>query len=255
MNKAEKKIILNIGTHGDEKIGFKVAEVFKKLHIKNGKLIINIANERAFKLNKRFIDQDLNRSFPGKKNGNYEQRLAYELLPIIKSADIVIDIHSTKSDLKDALIVTKFGKKTKEYIKVISPKYVLLMKATKNTALISNAKIGLAFEYGKDKDPKVIDKVVTGIKSLLVHLEMINCHIRKAKSQPIFFNVYKSVPKPKGSKLDKKIKNYSLVKKDQTYAISENKKIKAKNDFYPILFGQKNYENIFGFAARKISLT
>src|SRR3989344_3478812 len=128
---------------------------------------------------------------------------------LIKSADIVIDIHSTTSELRDALIVTKLNNKIKEYVYIISPKYLLVMNATKKTVLISHAKIGLAFEYGKDNDPK-------------------------------------------GAILDKKIKNYTLVKKNQIYAFIKNKKIKAAEDFYPILFGNKNYKNIFGFAGKKL---
>jgi succinylglutamate desuccinylase len=252
MNKV-KKIILNIATHGDEKIGLSVTNAIKKLHIKNGEIIVNIANERAFTLNKRYIDQDLNRSFPGKKSGNYEEQRAHELLPLIKSADIVLDIHSTTSELRDALIVTRLNKKIKEYIKIIGPKYALHMTVTKNNALISHAKIGFAFEYGKDKDRKVIKKVVSGIQSLLSHLDMIDpLKIRKKTTRTIFFNVYKTVSKPQNAKLDKKVKNYKLIKKEQIYATTKDKKIKANQDFYPILFGNKNYKDIFGFAGRKI---
>lgn len=249
-----QKIILNIGTHGDEKIGLQVADALEKLPIKKGELIVHIANEKAFKLNKRFIDKDLNRAFPGKKNGNYEERRAYELSPFIKSADIVIDIHSTTSELKNALIVTHLNAKIRKYIDVISPQYALVMKATKNNTLISQAKIGIAFEYGKDDDQKAIDKVITGIKRLLAYFEMINFSSRKTKNPKVtFFNVYGTVSKNKNMFLDKKIKNYKLVKKGQVYATIAGKKILAKNNFYPILFGQNNYEDIFGFAAKKIT--
>ena len=109
------KILLNIATHGDETIGHAVAKEIQKLKITKGKVIIHVANEKAYKLKKRFVDQDLNRSFPGNVEGNHEQRLAVNILPIVKSADLVIDIHSTTSELKDALIVTKQNKKTKKY--------------------------------------------------------------------------------------------------------------------------------------------
>ena len=127
------------------------------------------------------------------------------------------------------------------------------MNATKNTVLISHAKIGIAFEYGKDNDPKVAEKIIDGIKSLLIHIGMIEkLKKNETKIKPSFFDVYKSVPKPKGAILDKKIKNYTLVKKNQIYAFIKNKKIKAAEDFYPILFGNKNYKNIFGFAGKKL---
>jgi len=163
------KIIFNIATHGNERIGTDVVKEIQKLNIDYNKhnLIFQKANEEAFKLNKRYVHQDLNRSFPGKRDGNYEEELAYKLSPIIKSADLVIDIHSTTSNSKDTIIITKLNKITLNCVKSISPKYALVMKYKKECALISQAKIGIAFEYGKDKNKSTIKKTVLGIKRLL----------------------------------------------------------------------------------------
>jgi len=248
------KIILNIGTHGNERIGLKVAKGLEKLNIDNNILVVQIANEKAFKLNKRCIDQDLNRSFPGKKNGNYEERRAYELSPIIKSADIVIDIHSTTSALKDAFIVTRLDKQTLKYIKVINPKYVLVMKATKDTALMSQAKVGLAFEYGKDNDPAVIRKIILGIKRLLNYFNLTDLKLPETKVITEYFDVISMVVRPKGYKTLKKVKNYKLIHKGEVFAQKGNLKLIAEEDFYPIIFGEKNYKDIFGFKGKKLKI-
>lgn len=250
--KQKMKIILNIGTHGNERIGKLVIKELEKLNIDKNTLTLQIANEKAFKLNKRFIDQDLNRSFPGKKTGNYEERRAYRLSPIIRSADIVIDIHSTTSALKDAFIVTNLNIKTSEYIKVIHPKYVLIMNATKSNALISQAKVGLAFEYGKDNDPLVLKKITLGIKRLLKHLKLIDVKLPKNKNVTNYFNVISTVKKPRGYTLLKKIKNYKMICKGEIYALKNKLKLVAEEDFYPIIFGEKNYKDIFGFKGIKI---
>lgn len=250
------KVLLNMATHGDEKIGLKVVEAIKKIKITNGLLATNIANKRAFKLGKRFIDQDLNRSFPGCPTGNYEKRLAYKLSPIINSVDVVIDIHSTTSNLKNAIIITRLNKKTKKCIEAISPDYVLLMTVTKNNALISGAKIGIAFEYGSDNDNVSLKNTIVGVKRLLAHLNMISDdYLNETRNYPIFFNVYKTIPKPKGAKLNKNIRNCILVKKGQVYAKVKDKSIIADNNFFPILFGEKKYEDIFGFAAKKMFIS
>lgn len=246
------KILLNIGTHGDESIGIAVANEIEKQFIKKGEVKINIANPLALKLNKRCIDSDLNRIFPGKKNGDYEEKLAYNILPIIKSADVVIDIHSTQSGLRDALIVTKINKLTKSCIKAINPKYLLLMNISKTNALISNAKVGLAFEYGKDKEKRTIKETVLGIKKLLAHLNMIDFESKQNQNKTIAFKIDKQINKPGDAILFPKIKNYSLIKKGTVYASIGDKKMRSKEDFYPILFGQKNYKDIFGFAGKKI---
>lgn len=246
------KIILNILTHGDEKIGLKVAKEIGKFGIDENILAIQAANREAFDFGKRFIDQDLNRSFPGKKNGNREEKLAHKLSPIIKSADVVIDIHSTKSELKDAVIVTKLDRKTFECVEAMRPKYVLVMNITKGNALISQANIGIAFEYGKDSDPKTLKKIVRDIKRLFFHLGVYGVAVPESKTATRYFDVFSGAEKPKGYKLLKKIKNYKLIRKGEVFAAKGREFLAAEEDFYPILFGDKNYKDIFGFKAKMI---
>lgn len=249
------RILLNILTHGDERIGLKVAKEVQKFSLHDGELLVHIANKKAFEAGKRFIDQDLNRSFPGKKNGNYEERLAYRISPLVKSADIVIDIHSTKTELRDAIIVTRLTAATKACLEAIRPKYVLVMKATEHNALISQAKIGLAFEYGKDNDRTVLKKIVADSKKLLSHLGVMESAVLKKRAATKYFEVISEISKPKGYMLLKKIKNYKLVKKGEVFAAhtATGKRLVAEEDFYPILFGNKNYHHIFGFKGKKLS--
>lgn len=246
------KVLLNILTHGDETVGLGVAKAIKKNKIEKGELRINIANELAYTRKKRFIDEDLNRVFPGKRKGNHEQMLAYKISALTKSADVVIDIHSTKSGLKDALIVTKLNNKTSEYINIINPKYLLLMSATKSNALISSAKVGIAFEYGHDKDKLALQNIIRDIEKLLSYLGLISKKFKKTKARTTWFDVYKEVPKIKKAQLRPTIKNYKLIKKNSVYALSGKEKIKATEDFYPILFGKNSYKTIFGFAAKQL---
>ncbi len=245
------KIILNILTHGNELIGLKVALELKKLKIDNI-LKVNIANKKAYKRKVRFIDQDLNRSFPGNENGNYEEKLAAKMLPKIKEADIVFDIHSTTSNLKDAVIITKLDKETQELLDVISPKYVLYMAGNKDNALISNAKIGIAFEYGNDNNSKVLIKIVNDIKKVLAHFKLIE-EVSVIKRKTRYFKIDKEVKKPEGYTLLASIKNYQLVKKGDKFAQLNKEYLVADEDFYPILFGDNNYHDIFGFKGIKIN--
>lgn len=244
------KVVLNILTHGDETVGLAVAKEITKLKIIKGELLVHKANELAYKKRKRFIDQDLNRSFPGNAKGNHEQKLAAKILPLVKSADIVIDIHSTTSGLKDALIVTRVNKKTRELIEVIAPKYLLYMRATKSNALISEANIGIAFEYGSNSDKAALREIQLGIKRILSHLGMIETTYLKSRRKTLWLDVYKMVPKPEKAILLKTIKNYKLIAKGTKFASCEGEDIRSKEDFYPIIFGENSYKDIFGFAAR-----
>lgn len=249
------KILITIATHGDELIGFAVKKQLENLNIINGQLDFIVANERAFKENKRYIDSDLNRIFPGKKNGNHEEVLAYNLKKIIKKYDVVIDIHSTTSELKDSVIVTKLNAKIRDILNIVNPKYVLYMKISKKHALISEAKIGLAFEYGKDDSVESQNSVTRDITKILFHYNMIeDTGFIYKNNNTKAFEVSKSFPKKNGEKLNNGIENYKLVKKSENVVIGDRYTIDAKDDFYPILFGDKIYETMFGFVGKKIEL-
>lgn len=246
------KILLNILTHGDERIGLKVAKEIEKQGISPKILTIHVANKKAYLAKRRYIDKDLNRSFPGKKNGNHEERLAFKLSQFIKKFDVVIDIHSTTSDLKDALIVTKLDAETQHCVEIISPKYLLIMRATKNNALISRAKVGLAFEYCKDNDTNGVKKIVRDILGIFSYYGISTNARKPGRRSTRYFDVVGTVEKPKGFKLIKSVKNYKVIYEGQAYARKGQKVLVAKEDFCPILFGQNTYENYFGFKAKEI---
>lgn len=248
-----KKIIIFVATHGDEKNGLYVKKElnkkFKKHPVKNGTVDFVVANPLALKRGVRFIETDLNRSFPGNAKGSHEEKIAAKLYKLVGRADIAIDIHSTKSALKNALIVTKYDKKTREVVNMVKPENLLIMEVTRNTALISNAKIGIAFEYGKDRSAAVVKKVSEDITRLLIGLNMVELNQKERKIQTKVFRVYDTFPKKIGEKLSDSIKNYCKVKKGSIVAKGKDYVVRAKEDFYPILFGKRNYREIFGFIA------
>lgn len=251
------RILLNACTHGSERVGLQVVKYFKKVKILHGTLVINIANEQAVKSKKRFIGSDLNRVFPGKKDGNHEERLAYQMKPFIEAFDVVIDIHSTESGVSSSLIITKLSRQTEEVIKVIEPKKVLYMNTKPRTlnSLISSAKVGVAFEYGKDKYKKTYTETVQGVRRLLQHYQMIKSGIsKKSKIKTELYEIYEKEEKPSGFEVSSSVRNFHLVKKGEPVGVNKKgEKIYAKESFYPVLFGKNTYKTIFGFKARKIT--
>ncbi len=110
-----KKVLVVGGTHGNEWTGAylvtKYAEELKRLFPKL-ELTFLLANPKAFELNKRFVDEDLNRVFaPIAENLNhqtYEYQRGVELQNSINilSPDWIIDLHTTTSNLGATLILT-----------------------------------------------------------------------------------------------------------------------------------------------------
>jgi len=239
--------------HGTEIVGKNIINKLNKLKILKGTLTTIIANPLALKKKKRFMDIDLNRCFPGKKNGKIEEKIAYSLVKIIKKADYLIDIHSTATDTKDVVIIKNNNKNIRKLINIINPSKVLLMPKKIGDGSLINQCSGISFEYGKHKSKNTFEKSLKDIKKVLCDLKMIkNIKIKQKKHETEYYKVYGAENKPKDFKIKKNIKNFNLIKKGDELGFVNNKKILAKENFYPVLFGENSYEKIIGFKARKI---
>lgn len=100
-----KKICVVGGLHGNEPTGF---EVVGLLHAKKQEGIQAIAgNIQAQKLNKRFIETDLNRSFNSQYPSSLEELRAQEIKIEIKPNTLLLDIHNTKAAQNSCVIITR----------------------------------------------------------------------------------------------------------------------------------------------------
>lgn len=83
------------GTHPDEQFALAVADSLELnpiLHVTSG-----IANPLARAQGRRFVEQNMQGSYPGNPNSAiYEERRAAEILEINKSYDVVIDLHENQ---------------------------------------------------------------------------------------------------------------------------------------------------------------
>lgn len=126
------------------------------------------------------------------------------------------------------------------------------MNATKGNALISYAKVGIAFEYGKDTDKNTFDNTLRDVLVVLEEMKMVKTSVARNEGATCCYKVIESVEKPEGFVVDNRIRNFRLVKIGDTIASNGKGDIKAKRDFYPILFGENSYKTIFGFMAEKV---
>jgi len=262
INMAKYPKILIVGsTHGHERIGLKIIEELKNLNVGGNILEFVIGNPIAFSKSVPFIDSDLNRSFPGNEFGTYEEKRAFELIPKITSADIVIDIHSTNTtDLSNdsMLIITALNPETQNIIDIIKPPKVLYMKYRNSAALISNAKVGIAFEYGKDDSDFVLQATLHDIANILIHTNVIKSNPYKTKKhvqKTEMYEVYDAFNKNFSGTytLNSSIRNFELCSSGSTVCTTESgEDIVASESFIPILFGENRYTSILGFKAKKI---
>lgn len=215
--------------HGDEVFGKKVFDYYQKRISNLLGVRVVFANEQAFKKGVRFVNSDLNRSFPGKTNGNHEEGVAFEILKLIKNDEYVIDIHTTTTDIRVAPIVTNLGLKKRRVLNLSSSREIVLMdKNQAKHSLIGNVRTGVSFEFGK--------KFALTREALEEVTSIVDCLLNGSKHKIIPRRVF-----------------HITGKVSLGFPLPENAKNFQKIDSlgYPFLLGEKSYKNHQGFFAEK----
>ena len=229
-----KPIVVIIGSaHGNELLGKKVIFALSKAKIIKGTLITIIANPLAVKNKKRFIDVDLNRCFPGKKNGKIEEKIAYYLVNKIKQADYLIDIHSTTADTEDMAIIKNRNNGVKVIIKNIGIKNIILIsKEHGNHSLIKHCSSGVGLEYGGRDSKQTYNRALGDIKRFLIKIEMIKSEVQRKKTERFkHYILYGEEKKPKNFVVNEKIQNFQLIKKGGLLGRVKDKEMFAQESF------------------------
>lgn len=181
--------------HGDEVSGMviiqEIFKIIKKTLLKGKIFAFPLLNPMGFEHSSRYITlskEDLNRSFPGKKDGSLAERIAEQIFnKIIESKpNLVLDLHNDwiKSipfsliDYSKEVLPTEAYKKTQDFsqqtglLSVIDSKEI---SGSLSYNLIKKGVPSLTLELG---EPYVINEksIEIGVKSMtniLKHLEMI----------------------------------------------------------------------------------
>lgn len=94
------------GIHGDETAGYSAGNLLKDVSIAAGRLcVISPANANGVANNSRYVADrlDLNRSFPGRPNGNAAERVADAIYRQVQEAqpDLLLDLHEARMVMSD----------------------------------------------------------------------------------------------------------------------------------------------------------
>ncbi len=180
-------VLITAGIHGDEVTGVEIVRqiIAKKINkpLRGSIICIPVLNVFGFlSMNRFFPDgRDLNRMFPGTKNGSLASRFAYqftnEILPI---ADICLDFHTGGASRFNAPHIRVDAKNTKmlALAKVFNAPFTLMTKLVPGSYRATCAKKEidiLLFEGGKSKSntKEIAKEGVEGTKRVLKNLEML----------------------------------------------------------------------------------
>lgn len=230
--------------HGDEPAGKKAIEEFLAEEREFRKPVqFVIGNEKALNEGERFLESDLNRSFPGNPDSEYyEERLAAEIMEVVKDTKL-LDIHTTHSyplpfatcsSLSDEIIdmIESTGVKNAAYF-------------PEEDGNITDHTKGIVVEAGFQRTHQAVENAKGVIKNFLILQGAIEGKARR--SSPQLFEVTDRIEG------DWKFvaENFKKVDKGRIYAVKGDSELEATETFYPVLMSTSGYNGTLGYQAQR----
>jgi uncharacterized protein len=243
--RATKPVVgLTAAIHGNELNGIRVIQrVMEDINIDSlTGTIIAIPGLNAISLpldERRYIDQeDLNRNFPGKKNGDQSQQYVWQInQKVLTKMDYLVDMHTASFGRENTLYVR--GDVSNEKIKTMAllqdADIVLQNKGnpsandqisttrTMRAEAILKGIPTITVEYANPQvfQPQIIERGKTGIENILSWLEMIPKEIVPVPKPTICKKSY-WIYVDQGGYLEVPVELNQLVKKDELIATLRN---------------------------------
>ncbi|MCJ7479075.1 MAG: succinylglutamate desuccinylase/aspartoacylase family protein [Candidatus Nanohaloarchaeota archaeon QJJ-7] len=242
----EPEITVLGSVHGDEPAGKKAIEriLSEDLDYERPVQFI-VANEEALEKGRRFLETDLNRSFPGSEESNSrEERLAHELLEQVEDTK-VLDIHTTHSYPEPFATLKNLDEETLELVRAAGVDRAVYFPLESNT-LTEYVERSVIVEAGRQGTEEAVDNAVEVIRNFLAYHGVIDSDYEV--SDPELFQYQDTVD----GDWEFTAENFEVVEEGETFAVRKGETLEADEPFYPVLMSTQGYEGMLGFKAKKL---
>ena len=231
--------------HGDEPVGKKAIEKILEKNYNYEKAVkFIIVNEEALEQDERFLDTDLNRSFPGDiDSGQKEERLSAKLLSEIGDSK-VLDIHSTHSFDRPFANTKSFEDPEMEMIKASGAEYAVKFEEGEGT--LTDFATGIVVEAGTQHSDQAVENAVNVIENFLAYYGVIDAKFEASEPEK-----FVQEEKVEGDWEFLK-ENFQKVEKGEVYARRNDEGLVADQEFYPVLMSTNGYDGVLGHKASKL---
>ncbi len=241
------------GVHGDEPCGPVAVEWLLNADLdleRPVKLIV--ANEKAISRGVRYVDEDLNRAFPGDPDAaTHEGRLAHAIINELRGCD-VLSLHSTQSYPAPFVLVESVT----GYVRSLCPYFSV--EALVETAQFSEGRLisypnVLEIECGLQRSATAAENAKRLAREYLVASGVVTGKQEPPRYHPLpVFRLTQQLPKPTADRYEVFVKNFERVAEGEPFAAADDDTLYADLPFYPVLLSAYGYETLFGYAGELI---
>ena len=231
--------------HGDEVEGWDAIQRFIDSDYElNQPVKAVMANEEAVEEGVRFLEEDLNRVFPGDRDGVHEERLAADLLEELEGLK-VLDLHTTGSKKSPFAIITNHEETERELARSTGMEHLIDMTYVEGGMLDYLDAVAVEASRKGDTTGELYDTIV----NFLAAEEVIEEDFER--TDPEFFDVYDL---EEGAGYEFVAENFEPVEEGEIYARKEDDRRVAEERFHPVLMSTDGYDELIGFKAKKKDL-
>jgi len=243
----DPELVIIGSIHGDEPAGEQAIERILEKDLEYTKPVkYIIANEKALEQDIRYIDTDLNRSFPGDPDSDsHEERLAAQLLEEIGDRT-VLDLHTTHSYPEPFVTVNDTSETMMDLARAAGVEHMVLFE--KEAGSLTGQVDGIVVETGYQHSDEAIENAIDVIERVLAYHGIIERPVPPSEPE-----VYQYLDTVKGTGWEFTAQNFEEVKEGEVYARKGDEQLRADRDFYPVLMSAQGYDGQLGFRAEKIT--
>ena len=252
LGEGEPELAVVGGIHGDEPAGVAAVEHFIETRPDVARPVkLVVANEEAIERGVRYVESDLNRSFPGRADGqSHEVRLAHAIGEA--TADCVtLALHTTQSYGGLFALVDEI----RDLARDICPR--LAVDAVVETShaegrIFEVAPDTVEVECGYQGSDEAARNARQVTREFLAATGALPDEETPHRTNPPVFRLGDPVPKMAAQEYEVFAENFEEVLAGEQFAAADGEAVIADEDFHPVLLSAYGYEDIFGYTAEHV---
>ena len=238
------------GVHGDEPCGVRAVErLLEEEPALKRPVKFVIANERALENGVRYIDEDLNRAFPGNPEADtHEGRLAATLQEELEHC-LTFSMHSTQSHAEPFAIVNELSQTARDICPQLPVTSLVETGPYAEGRLFSEIET-IEVECGLQGSEAAAENADRLTRAFLTAVGALPGDTVR-RELPVFELVDK-IKKDAADHYEVFVENFERVEAGDPFAAADGTPQVANDPFYPVLMSPYGYRDVFGYTARKL---
>lgn len=240
--------------HGDEPCGARAIERLVAADpVVERPVKLIIANEVALDRGVRYVEEDLNRAFPGDPNAStHERRLAHELARELRGCTSLA-LHSTQSHPEPFAIIDHLDAVSRSVCPHLPVDAVVQTGEQTEGRLIAHPHT-IEVECGLQGSASAVENATELVRAFLVATDVLPVETRVTTDGgdvPVF-RLLDPIPKPPAETYEVFVDNFARVREGERFAAADGESFHAEREFYPILLSAYGYRSQFGYAGERV---